>query len=359
MASGSRFADERPIFIVGPSRSGTSLIMRILRRQPNVYVAGETHYFGDLRTRTRGRWDTPLSKADRAACEDYFLAIADKGYDRHGDPRNSPLDRAALRERADEIGVGADAYFVAFCKLRAEAYDSARWGEKTPRHVYAIDEMLEAFPGAQVLCMVRDPRGVISSYRDMARPTANVHVARGRAPRSAHVRKRRSYDLIVASLLWRSTVNKATAAVHRHGDARVRLLRYEDLVGDPVAAVSRLTAWLGVDFDEQMLDVDVENSTYTHPGTVSGLMSRSVDRWRDRMSDEELAAVEALCRPVMAQFGYAPVTTRPARLFLLRNLLTLPYTSVRATLANRNRTGSLLPYVWERVRAIARVPTRL
>ena len=39
----------RPLFVVGPSRSGTSLMRALLNGHADIALAGETHYFDDLR----------------------------------------------------------------------------------------------------------------------------------------------------------------------------------------------------------------------------------------------------------------------------------------------------------------------
>ena len=56
-----------PIFIVGTSRSGTSMMRDIVARHPDVWIGGETHYFDDLRVRLRGRDCLPLTP-DQQRC---------------------------------------------------------------------------------------------------------------------------------------------------------------------------------------------------------------------------------------------------------------------------------------------------
>ena len=76
---------------------------------------------------------------------------------RPASPAESRLDRDELRALAQELGGTGDAYFEALCRLRAKRHGRERWGEKTPRHVYRIDDLLTAFPEAKVVCLVRDP----------------------------------------------------------------------------------------------------------------------------------------------------------------------------------------------------------
>lgn len=323
--------------------------MRALRQHPELYVSTETHYFDDLRRRMKGKHQSPLSSEDQQLCEDYFLSIAHKGYGRSGDPSKSPMSRAQLRSTAAAFGSGSDAYFAAFCRLQASEHAKTRWGEKTPRHVFRIDDMLHRFPHAKILCLVRDPRAVIASYRDMASPSEDGGIESGRTPQQ-QLRKQRSYDLLVMSLLWRSTVNHAVAAINRHGPDRVRLLRYEDLVRDPMFALRGVTNWLGLEFFDAMLQVDVRNSTYAPSGSSSGISLESVERWRKRLTQEEVVTIQVVCQRWMQEFGYTLEPTSFAPFYVAASWIRLPFSALRATFANRARSGPMLPYVWRRMK---------
>ncbi|HYX76361.1 MAG TPA: sulfotransferase [Gaiellaceae bacterium] len=150
-------------FVVGASRSGTNLTRALLNAHSGLWIAAETHYFDDLRPRLpAGR----LEGEARERCERWFLALSHRAFGQEGDPERSSVDPAELRTLAGELGGSGDAYFEAACRLRARQHGRERWGEKTPRHVYRIDDLLTAFPEAKVVCLVRDPRAVAASYKD-------------------------------------------------------------------------------------------------------------------------------------------------------------------------------------------------
>ena len=215
------------IFVVGASRSGTNLVRALLNAHSTLWISGETHYFDDLRPRLPGNGTEPLAGEDRERCERYFLALSHRAFGQAGDPGESRFDRGELRALAGELGGSGDAYFEALCRLRAGRHGRERWGEKTPRHVYRIDELLTVFPEAKVVCLVRDPRAVVASYKDWHGAAARRGVTETSELEADRERSRRSYNAVLMSLLWRGVVRASFAALERHGPERVRIQRFE------------------------------------------------------------------------------------------------------------------------------------
>lgn len=347
---------DSPLFVVGPSRSGTSLMRALLNRHPDVGLAGETHYFDDLRLRLQGRELTGLTEDDRSSCEQYFMALAHRPYGHDGNADAGWLGRAELRAAADGIGDGADAYFEAFCRLSSQRRAATRWGEKTPRHVFRIDEILGRYPTARIVAMVRDPRAVVASYRDWKVDNGGFDLERDPDHQAAlerdEQRTRRSYHPILLSLLWRSQAGALDAASARRS-ANVRVVRYEDLVSDPAHTVEDLATWLGLDYLPGMLDVPILNSSFTRFTKGAGVSTEAVERWAKLLTPQEVAAVQSTCGSMMRAFGYtlreAPFTWKVGLLWA-----GVPMAGAQSLHANRARIAGMPRYVLRRVRFLRR-----
>ena len=154
-----------PLFVTGPSRGGTAMMRSMLNNHPAIHIAGETHYSDDLRVKLAAKAEAPLGPDEARQCEAYFRALSHRPYGHAGDPEQGWLGSEALKAEAARIGDGADAWFEAFCRLNG-APGRRYWGEKTPRHIFRIPEILAGYPEARVIAMVRDPRAIVASYRD-------------------------------------------------------------------------------------------------------------------------------------------------------------------------------------------------
>jgi len=349
-----------PLFIGGPSRSGTMMLSTMLSRHPEIHLRGETHYFDDLRPRLGAGAFSAVTPAQRDDAVTYFRKLAHRPYGKRGDPEKGWLTREALLAEAEKHGPGADAIFMAFCRLHAARLgkNPAIWGEKTPRNVFRVDDIVAAFPAAKVVCMVRDPRATVVSYRDWTQKNiADAVLAQDAefvaAYAEDHRRKQASYNTVIATAMWRAAVSAAAAAAAKHGPVRVRVLRYEDVVADPQATLSDLCGWLGVDFVPDMLEVDLANSSYGE-GRGVGVSASPIDRWRKKLSDREIGIIQGVAGGAMRKHGYEAVPIRLGPLDLPLAYAAAPLAAVRAAVANKARIASLPAYVWRRLRAIMR-----
>jgi hypothetical protein len=349
-----------PIFVVGASRSGTNLLRALLNEHSDVWISPETHYFDDLRPRLPGAGRTQLQSDDRKRCEDYFLALGHRAYGQDGDPTSSRIDREKLRALAAELGGSGDDYFQALCLLRARLRQKPRWGEKTPRHVYRITEMLEAFPDAKIICLVRDPRAVIASYRDWRHAGPKHAVWNDDAALAAdRLRSQRSYNIILMSLLWRGVVRASHLAAERFGETRVYIQRFERLAADPEREARALCSWLELEYQPSMLAIPVVNSSYVSTGSESGVSSEPVERWRTTLSMNEIGIIERCCGAMMDELDYRRENDGLGDFRFALAWLTVPFAAARAVAVNRARLGRMRQAVGLRARlAIGRGTVR-
>lgn len=349
-----------PVFLCGSSRSGTALLQSALNLHPEIHIGGETHYFDDLRVRLGQGAAGSIPGGQVRMAQDALLAIGHRPYGHGGDPDAGRVERARLISLAERVSgdrpPSGDAYFEAYCALEATHFGKPRWGEKTPRHVFRIADMLDAFPDARVVVMVRDPRAVVASYRDWRNQGGfdlETDPGHRETLEADHARARRSYHPVIIALLWKAAASAALQALDQFGKSQIRVQSYEALVTNPEAELRAIADFVSLPFDPAMLETPTLNSSYSAYQQGSGLNRDAIDRWRSKLSEGEIHVVERVCGGMMGRFGHQMMSPGMT-LESMRLFAGVPLAVIRAASANQGRISNLPAYIWRRLRLATR-----
>jgi Sulfotransferase family len=270
------------LFAVGCPRSGTTLLQRMLDAHPLLAVSNDPHFI-PFAPGLRDGLDPPVTPE----LVDWLLGY--RTFARLG------LDEPTVRAAAASGGTWRDlvtALYDAFGRLHGKPLA----GEKTPRYVRYLPLLHALFPDARIVHLVRDGRDVALSTLDWARPDRGP----GR------------FDLwgespvAVCALSWRWHVATGMRDGARLGDLYCEV-RYEDLVARPEATLRRLTAAIGLEFDERMLAFHV-GRTREDPGLSAKDAwlppTPGLRDWREQLSPGDVELFEALSGDLLTLLGY-------------------------------------------------------
>lgn len=285
-----------PFFVVGCPRSGTTLLQRMLDAHGELAITPETHFVRRFWLRRLSYGSLHRDASYRRLIDDVVSVpeFADMG-----------LDASSYREQA---WAGPRSYAHLF-DLLLRQFGSTRGvrrvGEKTPSHARFIGTLTRFFPGAKFVHIVRDPRAVVSSWR-------NVPWSTGLPGTDAEV--------------WRRHVAAVRVSSSTRGSA-IHTLSYERLVEQPEAALRDLCSFLEVSFDPRMLrfherelgSLDLEREPWK-ASAAKPLDTAPIDRWRKELSAASVAQIEAVAWFEMKRQGYEPESpiwaAAPSRLVL-------------------------------------------
>jgi hypothetical protein len=299
------------VFIVGVSRSGTTLIRRILDRHSRIAIATENHYLGHLLA-----WEGARRYFRRVGdlredghVHDLVELIYSGGFQRRSRLRElSPywrwltghvppedIERDLLASDRSERGV-----FAAFLGIYAGRRGKAIMGEKTPAHLDYVETLLEWFPDARVVHCVRDPRAIYVSELRRRREHATGFPYRQLSPFPVLFER---FVLLQVAWAWARAVHRHRVLLQRF-PGHYRLLRFEDLVTAPEPTLAGLCAFLGVALEPRMLEQKV-TSRGALVGTA-GFDAGAAGRWRDSIDPGSKRALELLLGRRLEEMGYPP-----------------------------------------------------
>jgi LPS sulfotransferase NodH len=299
-------AQPEHVFIVGLPRTGSTLLRGILNASGEVWVAGESHFFD--RPTHLGLGHAPGYRkrlgADRQLSADQQLEqVVDAIWSLRGKSYWARLARSTDRDAflADLRASGRTERDLFDLSLAHFARGRRIRGEKTPHHIYAVPTLLAWFPDARIIHTFRDPRAVYLSLRRKEAP-GRLSLAGRTARRLGAV-----FDLYATINFARSW--RRMAALHRMYASRFadryRMIRFEDLVREPMTTVQDLCEFLAIPYRSEMLDQVVHNSSFMAKGGAGGIDRDVVDRWRRELDPVTARWIARLCGPDLQAFGYA------------------------------------------------------
>ncbi len=287
-----------PYFVVGNSRSGTTLMGRVLARSGEVQFLNEVHFFERLWL--PGSSTEVLEHGPAVELASRLVATQRDGrIYREGDIEAARPDGEAV-VAAVQGPLRPLAVYGSFLRFEAQRAGRRTSVEQTPRNVFFLQEILAEFPDARVINMVRDPRAALVSQKFKYR---RRRLGEPDVTRREVLRMWANYHPVVTARLWTAAVR----AADRQNDARVLTVRFEDLLASPEATVQRVATHCGLHYSPDMLDVPKASSSFEQDTTERGIRAERTSGWADGgLSPTELALCERAAGDEMRHHGYDP-----------------------------------------------------
>ncbi len=243
-------AEVSPVaFLSGSSRSGTTLLERILDAHPGVAACDESLVFKKIQ---------PLVE---------IMAPSIPA------PRLNALRQLYTKSLTTVLGIPDEGKMLL---------------DKNPSRTIWLPAFLRVFPELRVLIALRDPRDIMISLYFQDHPNTNYLTFEELAKHYVGV-----MDVWLAVREWEGLAWLET--------------RYEDVVADLQKEGSRVTKFLGLDwhenqarFHEKNREKPILSTNYTD--VTKPVYKRSVGRWR--VYEKQLAAALPLLEPYCKRFGY-------------------------------------------------------
>ena len=299
-----------PVFIVGVPRSGTSRLYLALQahprfkpsRSPDGFDITESRVFLDpasIRERQGKAWDYLLHDEDAHASLVHSLPPGWSGRL----PAAALLRRVTDRSRwaralAWRLGRN-DAAMRAYFSHAARARGVQRIVEKTPDHIHRLPQILSAFPDARILCMIRHPLDVYSSYR------RRLGVALQTEPAdSPSIRWLQSVGPLTFSRSYEATIAEADRLA-----SQLLLIRYEDFTAAPPDTFARICSFVDEAFDGACVAQRTPGlDSYRQDPMLSGPIKENDKLWSDYIDHFMGHGIEDRLAHTMRHLGYARYT---------------------------------------------------
>lgn len=240
-------ADDDLVFVCGALRSGTTLLRLMIDGHPDLVNPGEMDFL----------FEPPFGK--------------DGATDMKAYERELSLNRVFVSQGLKfSVGLGCEDQIRDFIRQLRKP------GKRLTINIHRnFNRIPSIFPDARYVHLLRDPRDAAKSA-----------IAMGWAGNVFHgvdhwINSERSFEKLAALT----------------PQARIFRMKNEDLIRAPQRELTRLCAFLGVEYDGRMLDYP-SRSTYGPPD------SRLVEQWRSELDRREIALIEGKTGRMLTDRGY-------------------------------------------------------
>lgn len=250
-----------PLIVTGLPRSGTTLLQRLLSLDPAArpLLTWEAMWPAPLSRRRKGRDDSRVRHTQRLV---WMVRRFMPGFDRlHPIDPEGPEECTRLlvssflwgylgiecsmpeyavwleREGAGVMEPAYRWYALQLQVLQSQRPVTGHWVLKSPAHLWNLRSLLTVIPDARIVVTVRDPRVTVASACSLY---AMYH-----GSTAASLQAGRMGPGLAESLAKGLTRGLEVAAEEPE---RVRVVRYEDLVGHPIETLREIHAGFGIPF---------------------------------------------------------------------------------------------------------------
>tara|TARA_B100001142_G_scaffold17203_1_gene15978 strand:- start:52 stop:1119 length:1068 start_codon:yes stop_codon:yes gene_type:complete len=272
-----------PVFITGVYRSGTTILTGILGAHEELDISHPSvQYFRYI-----------LKKG--ISPDDYkeiIHSISERVDLRYGIKLN--IERI-LNDIDKEMSIEGISHKIIYDSIMRSLYlnSGKRWGEKSLLEWTNIPTFLEMFPSGKTIHIIRDPRDVLASYKNMTYETGDKYL-----------------DAVFNCLDSMRHAQKYTSSLSQE---EYCLVYFEDLINHRIREVERICSFLEIGFDKSLYKEDkikegvgegsVHLTTASHSSFPEDI-GDSFKRWDTKLSKNEIFFTESILSKMMTEFGY-------------------------------------------------------
>ncbi|MBI1222779.1 MAG: hypothetical protein GC180_09275 [Bacteroidetes bacterium] len=256
----------KPIFIFGVGRSGTSLLQSMLNAHPDIAFLPETHFFRKY----------IIKQAFNGLTREEILSLLRED----DDFKRAKISEVQISDNLPDDELESEmSWFNALAKAYLDEKQKHHLGDKDPRNMDFVSELKHFFPDARVIHLMRDPRDVVLS--------------RTKADWS------KSWPFFLHAYIYRAQMPRGRRLGKKYFGEAYLELNYETLIGNAEETLKQICVHVGVDYDPAMLAFSESAKELVSAHEVSWkketfgpLLTSNTRKWEKEFSDYQIAMIQ-------------------------------------------------------------------
>jgi hypothetical protein len=322
------------IFVVGSSRSGTTMTGRILNKHPEVFTFNELHFYEQL-------WQEPdqtkkinIEKAT-ALLNTLFSTQRDGYFLRKADDQYKPASEKIINNLKSELF--PHELYKAFLTHETERNRKKISCEQTPGYVYYTDWISAHFENPKFIHIVRDPRDVFLSQKNRWK---RRKFSGNKVPFQQTLRQWINYHPITIAKLWTG----ANAKIQQNkAKPFYYIIKYENLLTQAEIEVKKICEFIGIAFYDQMIQIpNIGSSLQQDKPDLLGIDKSKINGWKKGgLNPTEIYICQHICKKVMKENAYELEKASPNILLLMYYFAIFPLMGFLALILSFKRVKNI------------------
>ncbi|TAG97326.1 MAG: polysaccharide deacetylase [Oscillatoriales cyanobacterium] len=261
------------IFLVGAPRSGTTILQSLLAAHPEIISFPESKFFHYL---LYEEFATKLP----SRLETFFRDEINRPEFLH-DFDNSQTDENKA------------AWFVRILDGLAVEENKSIWLEKTPEHIYFIEDIQRLVPDAKFIHILRNGMDTIASLYEATRTFSNLWGG--------------VWDLEHCIKRWKDAVLISHKYVN---ESRHMFVKYEELIDNKNLVLAGICDFIGIEYDAAMLINYKKNAANLslnlpwHQGITRDIQSTKIHKYHENLNRNQIQSILTEIQWVNSQIAY-------------------------------------------------------
>ncbi|MEE2953721.1 MAG: sulfotransferase [Bacteroidota bacterium] len=327
----------KQVFITGSSRSGTTMMSRILNKHPHILSLQELHFFNSLYVNSQSK----LEKKEAEALLSRLLTIQSEGLFSKNSHVNNLKAEKLLNKNNNLNSIDVLKLFFQYNLTKS---NSEIICEQTPSNIFYFQELLDVFPDSLILNMIRDPRDVMLSQKHKWK---RRYLGAKKIPIYEVIRSYINYHPILIAWFWNSSIlhyNKYAKNKH------TMLVYFEKLLENPEEIISEICRKINIDFTSEMMNIpNIGSSIKKDNIKYLGFDKSKIQQWRSSdLKKAEIYICQLICGSQMKKHGYENKKFILPPFSLLLYIISFPIYLVISFLLNLNRSANIFRTIRKR-----------
>jgi hypothetical protein len=292
----------KPIYIIGNSRSGTTLMANILGKNEDIFCFKELHFF-----------EQHFSYKDELLSRRAAIQLVSKllnyqrtkyGLFKHRENESYGKDAKRIVNSIFDSPLTSLNAYKAFLKYETEYNNCIYPCEQTPRYVFYVKTIKSIMPEAKFIHMVRDPRAVLLSQKNKWK----IDRYGKKLPKAEVMRMWFNYHPILISKIW----NKVESEIKKYDtDSMVMKIKFEELLHNPEHVLKKICKFLDIEYTDELLNVkQIGSSNIESNKTKEGFNVDVNSLWRKKLKNIDVYWCQRINKDFIYEGNYGMVENR-------------------------------------------------